>query len=76
MEIGQQQAAHTVAEAATMLGVSQWLIREAIRRGEIRSVRPSCVPRGKAKTEPAAAASPASAENSDEYYDDEWDGNF
>ena len=46
MEIGQQQAAHTVAEAATMLGVSQWLIRGAIRRGEIRGVRPSCVPRG------------------------------
>ncbi len=31
--------AYSVAEAAEELGVSQWLVREAIRRGEIRSIR-------------------------------------
>ena len=39
METGQQQAAYTVAEAAATLRVSQWAVREACRRGEIRSVR-------------------------------------
>ena len=34
-----QQRAYTVAEAAELLRVSQWLVREACRRGEIRSVR-------------------------------------
>lgn len=34
-----QPTAYTVAEAAAMLRVSQWLIREACRRGEIRCVR-------------------------------------
>ena len=38
METGQRQA-YTVAEAAAALRVSPWLIREACRRGEIRSVR-------------------------------------
>ena len=31
--------AYSAAEAAEELGVSQWLVREAIRRGEIRSIR-------------------------------------
>ena len=31
--------AYSVAEAAEELGVSQWLVREAIRRGEIRCAR-------------------------------------
>ena len=34
-----QQKAYTVAEAAEHLRVSPWLIREACRRGQIRSVR-------------------------------------
>ena len=34
-----QQRAYTVAEAAELLRVSHWLVREACRRGEIRSVR-------------------------------------
>lgn len=34
-----QQTAYTVAEAAAILRVSSWLVREACRRGEIRSVR-------------------------------------
>ena len=31
--------AYSVSEAADVLGVSQWLVREAIRRGEIRCTR-------------------------------------
>ena len=31
--------AYSVAESAEELGVSQWLVREAIRRGEIRCAR-------------------------------------
>lgn len=31
--------AYSVSEAADVLGVSQWLVREAIRRGEIRCNR-------------------------------------
>ena len=31
--------AYSVSEAAEVLGVSQWLVREAIRRGEIRCAR-------------------------------------
>ena len=31
--------AYTVSEAAKALGVSHWLVREAIRRGEIRCAR-------------------------------------
>ena len=31
--------AYTVAEVAKMLQVSQWLVREACRSGEIRSTR-------------------------------------
>ena len=34
-----QQRAYTVAEAAETLRVSEWLVREACRRGEIRCVR-------------------------------------
>lgn len=34
-----EQRAYTVAEAARTLRVSQWLVREACRRGEIRCVR-------------------------------------
>ena len=34
-----QQQAYSVAEAAAVLRVSPWLIREACRRGEIRSLR-------------------------------------
>ena len=34
-----EQRAYTVAEAAKALRVSQWLVREACRRGEIRCVR-------------------------------------
>ncbi|MDE0343988.1 MAG: helix-turn-helix domain-containing protein [Deltaproteobacteria bacterium] len=34
-----QQRAYSVAEAAQILRVSQWLVREACRRGEIRSLR-------------------------------------
>ena len=30
---------YSVSEAAEVLGVSQWLVREAIRRGEIRCAR-------------------------------------
>ena len=30
---------YSVSEAADLLGVSQWLVREAIRRGEIRCAR-------------------------------------
>ena len=30
---------YSVSEAADVLGVSQWLVREAIRRGEIRCTR-------------------------------------
>ena len=37
MEASQQ--AYTVAEAAELLRVSHWLVREACRRGEIRCVR-------------------------------------
>ena len=37
MEI--QQRAYTVAEAAMTLRVSEWLVREACRRGELRSKR-------------------------------------
>ena len=35
----QGQKAFTVAEAAEYLRVSPWLVREACRRGQIRSVR-------------------------------------
>lgn len=35
----QQQRAYTVAEAAEVLRVSQWLVREACRRGQLRSIR-------------------------------------
>ena len=38
MEIRQRKA-YSVAEVAELLSVSQWSIREACRRGEIRSVR-------------------------------------
>ncbi len=31
--------AYSVSEAADVLGVSQWLVREAIRRGEIHCTR-------------------------------------
>ena len=34
-----EQRAYTVAEAAKTLRVSQWLVREACRRGELRCVR-------------------------------------
>ena len=34
-----EQRAYTVAEAAKALRVSQWLVREACRRGELRCVR-------------------------------------
>lgn len=34
-----EQRAYTVAEAAQTLRVSQWLVGEACRRGEIRCVR-------------------------------------
>lgn len=34
-----ERKAYTVAEAAEALRVSQWLVREACRRGELRSVR-------------------------------------
>ncbi len=37
MEI--ERKAYTVAEAAEVLRVSQWSVREACRRGEIRSLR-------------------------------------
>ena len=42
--------AYSVAEAAEELGVSQWLVREAIRRGEIH-----CNRIGKRVIIPAAA---------------------
>ncbi len=41
--------AYSVSEAAEVLGVSQWLVREAIRRGEI-----SCTRIGKRIIIPAA----------------------
>ena len=34
-----QQRAYTVAEAAEVLRVSPWLVREACRRGQLRSIR-------------------------------------
>ena len=34
-----RKQAYSVAEAAEALGVSEWLVREAIRRGQIRCIR-------------------------------------
>ena len=34
-----RKRAYTVAEAAEVLGVSGWLVREAVRRGELHSAR-------------------------------------
>ena len=34
-----RKKAYTVAEAAEVLGVSGWLVREAVRRGELHGTR-------------------------------------
>ena len=38
-QLDTQQKAYTVSEAAATLRISPWLVREACRRGELRSKR-------------------------------------